>query len=222
MRENPAMSSVRPLRTVSLAAALLGCLLSCSACNRTPPEPAPAASTISPEPATARPPPSVALLSSTSTTARCITPLASVAPPVPPKATPPACPQDPGPLKLGTAEVSFPETNNLKITVELARTPPEIERGLMYRQSMGDDRGMLFKMEARKEQTFWMSNTCISLDMLFVDDDGTIVGVSEAATPLSEDIRKVGCPSSFVLEVNGGWVRKHGVRPGQKITLPRL
>ena len=90
----------------------------------------------------------------------------------------------------------------------------------MYRRSMADDRGMLFQLDGRRDHTFWMHNTCIPLDMMFVDDDGVIVGIVEGAAPLTDTTRSVGCPSSFVLEVNGGWTRKHGVKPGQKLTLP--
>jgi uncharacterized membrane protein (UPF0127 family) len=130
---------------------------------------------------------------------------------------------DPEPnLKMPIDEVSFPEarTGALRISVELAKTPHDIERGLMFRKTMADDRGMLFKLEPRRDHTFWMHNTCISLDMLFIDDDGVIVGIAEAAAPLTDTTRSVGCPSSFVLEVNGGWTRKRGVVPGQKMTLP--
>lgn len=122
---------------------------------------------------------------------------------------------------MAVAEVTFPDAPKTpRIEVELAKTPHEVERGLMYRRSMPDDRGMLFKLDGRREHMFWMHNTCIPLDMLFVDDDGVIVGVVEGAAPLTETTRSVGCPSVFVLEVNGGWTRKHGVVPGQKITIP--
>ena len=90
----------------------------------------------------------------------------------------------------------------------------------MYRRAMADDRGMLFKLDERRDHTFWMHNTCIPLDMLFVDDDGTVVGIVEGAEPLTDATRSVGCPSSYVLEVNAGWTRKNGVAPGQKITIP--
>jgi uncharacterized protein len=56
--------------------------------------------------------------------------------------------------------------------------------------------------------------------MMFVDDDGVIVGIVEGAAPLTESTRSVGCPSLYVLEVNGGFARKYGVQPGQRITIP--
>ncbi len=107
------------------------------------------------------------------------------------------------------------------VSAEFARTPDETERGLMYRTQLGDKSGMLFDLRERGEHDFWMRNTCIPLDMIFIDEDGTIVGVYEWATPLTETSRGVGCASRYVLEVAGGWARAHGVQPGKKVTLPR-
>lgn len=184
-------------------------------CNRTPPEPAPPvqAETSPRAEAKARP---------TAAPSRCIVELPATAPEIPPPAAPPACPRDPEPdRRLPLAEVSFPEAPSApRIDVELAKAPPDVERGLMFRRAMADDRGMLFKLDGRREHTFWMHNTCIPLDMLFIDDDGVIVGIVEGAAPLTDTTRSVGCPSVFVLEVNGGWARKHGVAPGQKIAIP--
>jgi len=189
-------------------------LLAVVGCSRTPPEPAP---TVQVESAS-RP----QTTASTTTTARCIAKLSEPAPKIPPPADAAQCPPDPDPdHKLPLAEVTFPEApSSPRVEVELAKTPHDIERGLMYRRSMDDDHGMLFKLDGRREHTFWMRNTCIPLDMLFIDDDGVIVGIVEGAAPLTETTRSVGCPSVFVLEVNGGWARKRGVLPGQKITIP--
>lgn len=194
-----------------LAAALAG------ACSRTPAEPNPArtsaATTAAPSasPNAAAPKPA------------CVAPLASVAPEVAPPAAASECPVDPemGGPKLDVVDVAFPDAPSApRIGAELAKTPHDIERGLMYRRAMADDRGMLFRLDGRRVHTFWMHNTCIPLDMMFVDDDGTIVGIVEAARPLDESTRSVPCPSSWVLEVNAGWSRKHGVSPGQKMTIP--
>ena len=196
-----------------------------TACNRTPPEPAPAASTnadpiVQPRGAGALP--------AAIEPARCITKLPSTPPPTPPPGTAAMCPVDPEPTnRMAVADVSFPDVapgdaraDLLKIQVELAKSAHDVERGLMYRQKMGDDHGMLFKLDGRRDHTFWMRNTCISLDMMFIDEDGVIAGIVEGATPLNESPRSVGCPSLYVLEVNGGWSRKHGVAPGQKIVIP--
>jgi uncharacterized membrane protein (UPF0127 family) len=105
------------------------------------------------------------------------------------------------------------------VKVEIARTPDATERGLMFRTAMAEDAGMYFDLRERTEHTFWMHNTCIPLDLLFVDSDGTIVGVEEAAPALDDGPRTVGCFSDHVLEVNAGWTRRHGVTPGQKLVL---
>jgi uncharacterized membrane protein (UPF0127 family) len=212
---------MRPCSAPCLVAAVLVLAsLTTGACSRTPTEPAPVASTVAKAEAPSRAGDGAATVA---TAGRCVVPLVPVAPAVPPPAPAAQCPVDPemGGPKLPTGEVSFPETpGQPKIAVELAMTPRDVERGLMYRRAMTDEQGMLFKLDSRRVQTFWMRNTCIPLDMLFVDDDGTVVGVSESAVPLDESVRSVRCPSTHVLEVNAGWVRKRGVQPGQKMTIP--
>lgn len=199
------------MKTVFAVFAVIGLA---AACNRTPPEPAPTATAEvkkAPEP--------------TTTTSRCITRVPSAAPPIPSAAPAGKCPPDPeasSPVRMPSAEVSFPEAAGgaFKIDAELAKNPHDIERGLMYRTSMSDERGMLFTLDGRREHTFWMHNTCIPLDMMFIDDDGVIVGIVESAAPLTDTTRTVGCPSVFVLEVNAGWTRKRGIAPGQKVAIP--
>jgi uncharacterized membrane protein (UPF0127 family) len=103
------------------------------------------------------------------------------------------------------------------VTVELARTDEERARGLMHRRSLPDDRGMLFLFGETAEHAFWMKNTPLPLDIVFIDDGGRIVGVVERAEPYSEALRTVGAPSRYVLEVNGGWTRARGVGPGDRV-----
>lgn len=198
-------------------------------CSRTPPEPAPASTTngpsvLSDKPVVAQPTAAPVAPASAPSDAgsRCIAATAKEAPPIPPPASASACPPDPeGIPKLKTAQVAFPEAaGNPKVEVELVTTEKEIQRGLMYRMSMPESHGMLFKLDERRDHTFWMHNTCMSLDMLFVDDDGVVVGIVEGAAPLTDTTRSVGCPSSWVLEVNAGWCRRHGVRAGQKMGIP--
>lgn len=119
-----------------------------------------------------------------------------------------------------TLPVVFPEAGGVKVEAEIARSEHDVTRGLMYRTTMPADHGMLFQMPHREEQIFWMRNTCISLDMLFLDDDGTVVGVLERVPILNEAPRTVGKPSRYVLEVNAGWVAAHGVRAGTRAKLP--
>ena len=89
----------------------------------------------------------------------------------------------------------------------------------MYRTSLPEDGGMLFVFPEQSKQSFWMKNTLIPLDMLFIDGDGRIVGIHPDAVPLSEAPISVGKPSTYVLEVNGGWAARHGVHPGDTVEL---
>lgn len=130
------------------------------------------------------------------------------------------CPKDPeGSSMLPTLPITFAEAS-AKLEAEIAKNEHDVTRGLMYRTEMADDHGMLFKMPQRQEQIFWMRNTCIPLDMLFLDDDGTVVGVLSDVPVLNEEQRTVGKPSRYVLETNAGWAEAHGVRAGMKAKLP--
>ncbi len=103
------------------------------------------------------------------------------------------------------------------VTVELARTERERAKGLMDRASLAEDAGMLFLFDESSVHAFWMKNTLIPLDMIFISDDGTIAGIVERATPRTLTERSVGKPSRYVLEVNGGWSASHGIRPGDRV-----
>jgi len=105
----------------------------------------------------------------------------------------------------------------LTFRVELARTPEERERGLMYRDKLAADAGMLFIFERPAPQTFWMKNTLIPLDMIFIGADRTIVGIVENAEPLTLTPRGVPEPSQFVLEIGGGLSARLGIRAGQHV-----
>jgi uncharacterized membrane protein (UPF0127 family) len=103
------------------------------------------------------------------------------------------------------------------VTVEVARTPEAHARGLMWREQLGPDAGMLFVFERSEPRSFWMKNTLIPLDMLFADDTGRIVGIVARAEPRTLTGRAVEAPSRYVLEVNGGWAAAHGVAPGDTL-----
>jgi uncharacterized membrane protein (UPF0127 family) len=111
------------------------------------------------------------------------------------------------------------DTGARKVTfrLELALTPQEQERGLMFRKSLDADAGMLFVSKFEGPHVFWMKNTLIPLDMIFIDDSGRIVGIVERAEPLTLVNRDVGVPSRYVLEVNGGWAEAHGVGAGDLV-----
>ncbi|MCU0689758.1 MAG: DUF192 domain-containing protein [Polyangiaceae bacterium] len=144
----------------------------------------------------------------------------------PPGAVGPAtvCPGDRafGGVELPRGSLSFPDApGQPAIEVELARTPRERERGLMYRTRMPENHGMLFDFPGQpRVQSFWMHNTCIPLDMLFVAEDGFITGILENVPTLNDESRSIPCPVRYVLEVNAGWTRKHGVKAGQRVELP--
>jgi uncharacterized membrane protein (UPF0127 family) len=103
------------------------------------------------------------------------------------------------------------------VTVEVVSTEAKIERGLMYREHLPLDAGMLFMMGFEKDWSFWMRNTLIPLDMLFITKDMHVAGIVENAEPKTETLRKVGVPSFYVLEVNGGWTRKNNVVAGATV-----
>jgi uncharacterized membrane protein (UPF0127 family) len=106
----------------------------------------------------------------------------------------------------------------VRVRVKLARTGEQRRRGLMYVQNLPLEDGMLFLFEEEALQSFWMRNTMIPLDMIFIRSDLTVAGVVENAAPLTEETRDVGKPSRYVLEVNGGMARKWGVKEGTPVT----
>ena len=100
------------------------------------------------------------------------------------------------------------------VEVEIATTPRETERGMMWRKEAPPGTGMLFVFEGEEDRSFWMRNTLIPLDIIFLTSDGTVAGVIENAKPLSLESRTIGRPSHYVLEVHGGWSAKVGLRTG--------
>ena len=109
------------------------------------------------------------------------------------------------------------EKGPLAIDVEVVSTEPDIERGLMFREHLDPNAGMLFLLGHEKDWAFWMHNTLIPLDMIYIRRDMTIAGVVANAEPKTDTLRKVGEPSLYVLEVNGGYCAAHGVAPNQKV-----
>ena len=103
------------------------------------------------------------------------------------------------------------------VSVEVVQSRAAIERGLMYREHLGADDGMLFLMGEDEDHSFWMENTLIPLDMIFIARDMKVVGVVEKATPRTTKLRSVGAPSRYVLEVNGGWAAAHGIDAGATV-----
>ena len=102
------------------------------------------------------------------------------------------------------------------VTVEVATTRAEIARGLMYRDHLPYDAGMLFLMDKDAVWSFYMRNTFIPLDMIFIARDLTVAGVVHNAEPCTETPRSIHKPSAYVLETNGGWAAAHQITAGAK------
>jgi len=101
--------------------------------------------------------------------------------------------------------------------VELAITPSEQERGLMYREHLDPDAGMLFISDSPRHHVFWMKNTLIPLDMIFIGADWRIAGIVENAEPKTLTSREVPGISQYVLEIGGGLSARYGIRAGQLV-----
>ena len=108
-------------------------------------------------------------------------------------------------------------SHRVTFRVELARTPAERETGLMFRKQLDADAGMLFLFERPALQTFWMKNTLIPLDMIFISASLEIVGIVANAEPETLTGRGVPIPSQFVLEIGGGLAAERGIRAGQRV-----
>jgi uncharacterized protein len=108
------------------------------------------------------------------------------------------------------------------LVVELAETPAEREKGLMFRQNMAADHGMLFDFDESRPVTMWMKNTLIPLDMLFMDGKGVVTQVKRMAKPESLDLIPSNGPVRYVLELNGGSAERYGVRSGDRLRHPLI
>lgn len=105
----------------------------------------------------------------------------------------------------------------VRVRVEVVQTPQERQRGLMFRKQLDADAGMLFVFERPQHNVFWMRNTLLPLDMIFITRDMRVLGVVENATPQTESPREVPGESQYVLEVNAGFSRQHGITQGTKV-----
>lgn len=105
---------------------------------------------------------------------------------------------------------------NERITVELAATRAHRGRGLMFRETLAADGGMLFLFPAEQVLEFWMRNTRIPLSIAFADASGRIVRIADME-PFSEDAVSSAVPARYALEMNRGWFEHHGVRAGDSI-----
>ena len=121
--------------------------------------------------------------------------------------------------ELKTLEISS-KTGVHVFAVEIADTEEARAKGLMFRKSLPEGQGMLFDFHKEQEVGFWMQNTYIPLDMIFIRRNGTISRIAENTQPLSTKIVPSGGPVLAVLEVAGGTARKLGIAPGDKVAFP--
>lgn len=105
-------------------------------------------------------------------------------------------------------------------TVEIADEPEEITTGLMNRESMDPDAGMLFDFGQPREAAMWMKNTLIPLDMLFMDPQGKVIAIARETVPGSLRTVSPGVPVKSVLELNGGRAEELGIQPGDEVIHP--
>jgi len=105
-------------------------------------------------------------------------------------------------------------------SVEMAATEQEKETGLMYRKELADGKGMLFDFTPEQEVSMWMKNTYVSLDMIFIRSDGTILRIAENTEPLSTRIIPSRGLAKGVLEVVAGTAKKYGIEPGDRVGHP--
>jgi uncharacterized protein len=105
-------------------------------------------------------------------------------------------------------------------SVELVANEADRAKGLMYRRSLPEGHGMLFDFQREQEVAFWMKDTYIPLDMIFIRGNGRILRIAENTTPLSVQQVPSGGPVRAVLEVAGGTARKLGIAPGDQVAHP--
>ena len=115
------------------------------------------------------------------------------------------------------AVVSADNSKRAAVKVEIADTPDARELGLMYRNHLDADAGMLFIFPNPRPTDFWMKNTIIPLDMLFADANGKVLGIVANAQPYSEAMLGGFAGTLYVLEVNGGYARKHRIVAGDRL-----
>lgn len=107
------------------------------------------------------------------------------------------------------------------VSLEVVSTPEARAKGLMFRRDLAENTGMLFVFPKEEKHSFWMKNTQISLDMIFLSKDKKVVEIVERATPFSEESRGGAAPSLYVVEVPGGVAYIKQIRVGSKLELER-
>lgn len=121
-----------------------------------------------------------------------------------------ACPVD-------RVEIETADGGVVALSVEIADTPATRAQGLMHRTDLSRDAGMLFLFDDAAPRAFWMENTPLSLDMLFIDENGRVCGMVKRAAPFTRDLRHSGCDARAVLEIHGGLSDRLGLSQGARM-----
>lgn len=126
-------------------------------------------------------------------------------------------------IKEGELVFLNPESQDTiqTLDIELAERMDEIQYGMMYRKSMDEHTGMLFIMPEERRQSFYMKNTFVSLDIIYINSKGEVVSIQKNARPLDESSLPSEGPAAYVLEVVGGYSDKYGIDKGTKIVWKR-
>lgn len=103
--------------------------------------------------------------------------------------------------------------------MEVQRTEAARQRGLMFRRQLDEMAGMVFVFPEPSHLTFWMHNTYLPLDMIFITQDRRVLGIVRNATPMTDDLREVPGESMYVLEVNAGFADRHHITAGTPVDL---
>ena len=111
---------------------------------------------------------------------------------------------------------------DVMVTSEVARTGQARRQGLMHRRELAAHHGMIFIFETEEPQRFWMKNTYLFLDMIFINDAHEVVGIVERAEPENLTPRGVAAPSRYVVEVIGGYARQYGIEEGVRVSFSPL
>lgn len=115
----------------------------------------------------------------------------------------------------------YVEISDVRVSVEVPATPAEMAKGLMHRESLGENEGMIFVFDKEAKYSFWMKNTLIPLDMIFINDDNKIVDILNAV-PCKEEPCEHYIPKEkavYVLEVNNGFAQKHNIQIGEEVKI---
>ena len=117
----------------------------------------------------------------------------------------------------GTLDVMRNDSMLLTLDIEIADNDSTRERGMMQRTGFPDDSGMLFVFDNEEIQTFWMGNTPVALDLLFINSGAEVLNFSKYAVPFSNDMLASTGPAKYVLEVPAGWVDTNGILEGDRV-----